>query len=490
MRCFLVSCGGSDNNSSGGSSGSYVCSYGNYECRGGDSYFCGYSGDDLMWLLSEECSYGCEYGKCVDSSDSGSDSSNNNDNSSECTSGKFKCVGNESHYCNSNGSWVYDARCENGCDSSTGKCKTNSGDNEDPSNDLTCVDEGSYRCYDNLRQQCDSGTWKTIEECDYLCNPTTQECEDDKGCKSGEYKCIGLYLNYCNNDFWEIKEKCQFGCDSSTKKCIEGDCTPGEYICGESQNSGYAYGSYLCVYGQWTYNKTCPNECDKSTGKCEAECTSGKYTCSNEKSMLCKDGFWERNEYCSYGCDSSTGKCKSPECTSGKYKCSNNNSMLCENGFWKNNESCTYGCNESTGECKTCDKVQIGNKIWSSRSQESVNWEAAKTYCSELTECGYSDWHLPTISELRTLIQNCSATQTGGKCKVTDSCLSSSCREQEACRGCSDSTGECSKLGEGAGLWSSSALSDNANSAWMVLFIWGMVADSDKSENYNVRCVR
>lgn len=402
---FMVGCGGSSN-SSGENSGNSICHYGEYECHGDDSYFCGYSGDDLMWLLSEECSYGCEYGKCIDSSDSGSDSSASDDNSSECTSGKFKCVGDESHYCNSTGSWVYDSRCENGCDSSTGKCKTNSGDNEEPSTDLTCVDEGSYRCYDDkLRQQCNSGTWKTVEECEYECNTTTSKCEDDKGCKSGEYKCTSAKLSsYCENNFWKVNEECEYACDYSTGKCKDSECTTGEYLCGDSKDEGFSYASYYCSQGYWTYDHTCPGKCDSSTGK--------------------------------------------------------------------------------------CDCAKVNGKTWS-EAVKNKTWEEAKTYCENLVECGYSDWHLPTISELRTLIQNCPATMTGGECGVADSCLSFSECWNSTCQGCDfDSSGKYSKLGDTYWLWSSSVRSDGSGYAWYVVFDYGRVGNYYKSNTYSVRCVR
>lgn len=74
---FVVSCGGGSKKSNGGES-SNVCSYGDYECQGGVSYFCAYQDDKLTWTLSEECSDGCdeESGKCKDAEHSDNDPEN------------------------------------------------------------------------------------------------------------------------------------------------------------------------------------------------------------------------------------------------------------------------------------------------------------------------------------------------------------------------------------------------------------------------------
>ena len=127
---------------------------------------------------------------------------------------------------------------------------------------------------------------------------------------------------------------------------------------------------------------------------------------------------------------------------------------------------------------------------WSAKSADQMNWENAGSYCENLTEGGYTDWRLPTIDELRTLIQECAATEPGGSCGVTESCLSSSCRD-DSCNSCSnDSTGGHSKFGETSSLWSSSTLSDYTDTAWFVNFKNGIVYNNLKSSNYYVRCVR
>lgn len=66
-----------------------------------------------------------------------------------------------------------------------------------------------------------------------------------------------------------------------------------------------------------------------------------------------------------------------------------------------------------------------------------MTWEEAKNYCSDLTESSFSDWRLPNIDELRTLIQNCDKTKPGGKCRISENrqCLDEKCWSQD-CNGC------------------------------------------------------
>ena len=139
-----------------------------------------------------------------------------------------------------------------------------------------------------------------------------------------------------------------------------------------------------------------------------------------------------------------------------------------------------------TQSCTTID----GN-MWSPKASSTMKWSGAVDYCNNLTACGYSDWHLPTISELRTLIKNCSGTVTGGGCGVTDSCVSLSCWN-DPCSGCpNDSTGYYSKLSDIGYFWSSSTISDETDAAWSVGFYNGLLFSGDKNDQRSsVRCVR
>ena len=125
---------------------------------------------------------------------------------------------------------------------------------------------------------------------------------------------------------------------------------------------------------------------------------------------------------------------------------------------------------------------------WSKCSDDIMSWNEAKNYCSNLTEGGYTDWRLPNIDELRTLIQNHSGTQTGGSCPISEKAGKLDDWTDD-CKGRSGSN--FSKLGDTGYFWSSSVRSVTPyHYNWVVDFGNGLVADRDVDSNYYVRCVR
>ena len=177
-------------------------------------------------------------------------------------------------------------------------------------------------------------------------------------------------------------------------------------------------------------------------------------------------------------------------------------SCKCNSGFNWTGTQCQSSSTPSLPECSTADVTpcydSTSRLTWSKKSGSSMTYSAATSYCSgsEMNGYGgYTDWRLPNISELRTLIKNCSGTQMpGGSCGVRDDevvCLSSSCRGED-CDSCSsDSTGGHSKFGETGLFWSSSLQSDNSYNAWGVSFYHGFVFNF-YIDNFGiyVRCVR
>ncbi len=73
--------------------------------------------------------------------------------------------------------------------------------------------------------------------------------------------------------------------------------------------------------------------------------------------------------------------------------------------MWQNPPSCERFCARAEANCMALD-VDGAN------------------YCDGVTWDGFTDWRLPTLNELRTLIRGNSDTVTGGSCGLTDTCLS------------------------------------------------------------------
>jgi len=126
-----------------------------------------------------------------------------------------------------------------------------------------------------------------------------------------------------------------------------------------------------------------------------------------------------------------------------------------------------------------------------------VNWDNAVQHCQNLTLATYSDWRLPTISELRSIIIGCDATHTGGSCGIKDGCLSQACGGA-SCSGCMDGGGSANGCywplplrGNCAWYWSSSEVTDFTDNAWFAGFWDGSIINCDKGMIIvYARCVR
>ena len=144
--------------------------------------------------------------------------------------------------------------------------------------------------------------------------------------------------------------------------------------------------------------------------------------------------------------------------------------------------------------------------IWSAKAEYEMEWlnydpytatatYPATAYCKELTEGAFTDWRLPKISELRTLIKNCSGTVMGGNCGLIDSCLGDWCDDD--CYPCDYyEDGRYSKLGDIGRFWSSST-SLSSETPYLTDFIWcvnfnsgGFFIEQKEFTNNFVRCVR
>ena len=93
----------------------------------------------------------------------------------------------------------------------------------------------------------------------------------------------------------------------------------------------------------------------------------------------------------------------------------------------------------------------------------STTWQSAIDRCENLTLGGQSDWRLPNINELKTIID---------RSKVNPAIISAFTQTS------SD------------GYWSSTTTEDYKDNAWGVYFYDGYVGSHGKDNYYYVRCVR
>ena len=147
-------------------------------------------------------------------------------------------------------------------------------------------------------------------------------------------------------------------------------------------------------------------------------------------------------------------------------------------------------------ECSDADitpcKDSSSGHIWSKKFS-NVTLSSADSNCQGLKEGGLNGWRLPTIGELRTLIQNCSSTQTSStSCLVSDDCLANTDECTAGCSSCaSDSSGKYSKLGDTGMLWSSSNLEGNFYYVWTINFHSANFSyASNVSDKYAARCIK
>ncbi|QOY52577.1 DUF1566 domain-containing protein [Candidatus Sulfurimonas baltica] len=101
--------------------------------------------------------------------------------------------------------------------------------------------------------------------------------------------------------------------------------------------------------------------------------------------------------------------------------------------------------------------------MWKDDYKVQKTWSEAKSYCEDLVMSGYEDWRLPAINELESIADytmHKPAIKTGFD-NVTSHIY-----------------------------WSSSTDVSNNNDAWYLLFENGRSYTLDKSNSYNVKCVR
>ena len=127
---------------------------------------------------------------------------------------------------------------------------------------------------------------------------------------------------------------------------------------------------------------------------------------------------------------------------------------------------------------------------------DKMSWSQAMQYCQHLSHDGHSDWYLPTIEEMRSLLRGCSDySGKGGRCEVTTGCLSADCWSSYycSCDGGGGPAGGCywpdDMQGPCKWYWSSSPVQDGKGGAWGIHFNSGLIS-AVADDPWHVRCVR
>ena len=130
----------------------------------------------------------------------------------------------------------------------------------------------------------------------------------------------------------------------------------------------------------------------------------------------------------------------------------------------------------------------LGGLEWSDRSSRTFDdFDEAWDYCYYLNENGHNDWVLPSIDDLRMLVQNHSTTISDGACTEKDFYIF---EEDSGCEG--EEGGNFSKFGDKEDLLSDNMITsiDGRASGWEVNFGNGGIFQINYDDAVYVRCVR
>ncbi len=365
-------------------------------------------------------------------------------------------------------------------------------DGENDIDSLLCRDGEVKNCVDfESFERCVDGLWETIslehKELEWSCRdimkwdeaitfceglggrfPNIQEVRMlIKECPQTEYPQPDGQEPWCEvEDPWSLGDSDCSGCAASGigKYSVFGDpnlLLSSSSLLDTTEHAWFVHfldGSVSGIHKSFRTSVRCVRDACKIEG--DIRVVSCGFNDNGDQKQICTDGTWIDQ-----------GVCEDPdECENGGVKnCVDFQSFeRCVDGLW--------------------ETISLEHKDleWSCMSPDIINWQDAMGYCED------KGWRLPTISELRTLIQNCSVTETGGSCGVTDNCLLwSDCWSEDVCWGCSfNSSGKYSVFKETSVLWSSSSRVDSTDYAWHVNFNYGIIFHLPKTYNIYARCVR
>ena len=204
------------------------------------------------------------------------------------------------------------------------------------------------------------------------------------------------------------------------------------------KKEGYSWGNSQCV-------KTCDDNLCKdkahSTGLCLQVINDG-----NSQRVLCKcekNYFIDQYNYSEFEC---VNPCEQNPCTgessTGSCTAENAHEFICgcKKGYYFDSSYSKTCVPLTTNDCfidyysDVCINA-VSGLLWSSTSEDPLEWSAAKKHCEDLEEAGYNDWRLPKVEELWTFAEPCYVNPKEA-CKASESngCLSEECISQCVCQ--------------------------------------------------------
>jgi len=325
-------------------------------------------------------------------------------------------------------------------------------------------------------------------------------------------------------------ESCLVDGDCHSDHCQNGFCCPSGDCCDVAGS---------CPT-QYTVAASCDDAISCQGARGDPACNAN-YECNTisvdddsacDGTVVCRVASCSETDGTAYGADTCTGgtdqggACpdNGGETDCGNYACEGNtcSAAICRN-HWEGDSCETCPCNfDPAQDCDACLAQWSGPEcghavefaccgetctdpvtglVWQLTDTGSLSWSEARDHCEAKELAGETDWRLPTISELRSLIRGCAATETGGSCGVTDGCRDTAICEDSSCVGCSSGGGPAfggcywpdafSWLGGSCSYyWSSTTVEGDPSRAWIVRFSEGPVYDQQVVQDKRVRCVR
>lgn len=303
--------------------------------------------------------------------------------------------------------------------------------------------------------------WSVAAQCsgDQLCQSNGLSSASCVGCPLG---CAGGECKLCNSGVC---------CDEAA-----GKFRPSSFACAYPQ----AYGCTGNTCGAGAQTRTSTQYCSSKSAACDGTVVEGAWTttqCGGQELCSTDWATYAKCQTCEHGC--SNGACW-PQCNPAGPCCT------------------------STGYRSNCWYDSSTRLEWENPSPATY-FKALKDAAGHCAERG-NGWRVPTISELRSLVRGCAATQTNGSCAVTDQCSSSSCWEN--CGNCALKQGpgkdhqywsseldESIQIDNGLHYWSNTFLPDHPEGIWLLNYysasiFWQNASGEGPYNRLRVRCTR